>query len=168
VLAGIVGKPNVGKSTFFNAATLLNVPVANYPFTTVKPNFGTAYIRVKCVHEEFGVSDNPVNSACVNGTRLIPVRIVDVAGLVPGPQREEGWGTNFLTIFVRQTFYCTLSMLRALLMKRGGWFDQVRTTLLRTWNLSKKRSFNGSFRLLKETGLRWPAQLRLEVSQKQE
>src|SRR5579875_1403831 len=84
-----------------------------------------------------------------------------------GPQREEGWGTNFLTIFVRQTFYCTLSMLRALLMKRGGWFDQVRTTLLRTWNLSKKRSFNGSFRLLKETGLRWPAQLRLEVSQKQ-
>jgi ribosome-binding ATPase YchF (GTP1/OBG family) len=96
VLAGIVGKPNVGKSTFFNAATLLNVPVANYPFTTVKPNFGTAYIRVKCVHEEFGVSDNPVNSACVNGTRLIPVRIVDVAGLVPGASKGRGMGNKFL------------------------------------------------------------------------
>jgi ribosome-binding ATPase len=96
LLSGIVGKPNVGKSTFFNAATLLNVAVANYPFTTINPNIGTAYIRVKCIHEELGVKDNPINSACVHGTRLIPVRLVDVAGLVPGASSGKGLGNKFL------------------------------------------------------------------------
>jgi len=96
LIAGIVGKPNVGKSTFFNAATLLNVAVANYPFTTINPNVGNGYIRVKCVHEELGVKDNPVNSACIDGTRLIPVRLVDVAGLVPGASSGRGLGNKFL------------------------------------------------------------------------
>jgi len=96
LLTGIVGKPNVGKSTFFNAATLLNVAVANYPFTTINPNIGNGYIRVKCVHEELGVKDNPVNSACIDGTRLIPVRLVDVAGLVPGASSGKGLGNKFL------------------------------------------------------------------------
>ena len=95
-MTGIIGKPNVGKSTFFNAATLLNVAVANYPFTTINPNIGNGYIRVKCVHEELGVKDNPVNSACVDGTRLIPVRLVDVAGLVPGASTGRGLGNKFL------------------------------------------------------------------------
>jgi ribosome-binding ATPase YchF (GTP1/OBG family) len=96
LLLGIIGKPNVGKSTFFNAATLMNVAVANYPFTTITPNIGVGYIRVKCVHEELGVTDNPVNSACVSGTRLIPVRIVDVAGLVPDASSGRGLGNKFL------------------------------------------------------------------------
>jgi len=96
LLTGIIGKPNVGKSTFFNAATLQNVAVANYPFTTINPNMGNGYIRVKCVHEELGVKDNPVNSACVDGTRLIPVRLVDVAGLVPGASSGRGLGNKFL------------------------------------------------------------------------
>ncbi len=96
MLTGIIGKPNVGKSTFFNSATLLNVAVANYPFTTINPNMGNAYIRVKCIHEELGVKDNPVNSACVDGTRLIPVRLVDVAGLVPGASSGRGLGNKFL------------------------------------------------------------------------
>jgi ribosome-binding ATPase len=96
LLTGIIGKPNVGKSTFFNAATLLNVAVANYPFTTINPNMGNGYIRVKCVHEELGVKDNPVNSACIDGTRLIPVRLVDVAGLVPGASTGRGLGNKFL------------------------------------------------------------------------
>ena len=96
MITGIVGKPNVGKSTFFNAATLLNVPVANYPFTTIQANVGNAYIRVKCVHEELSVNDNPVNSTCVDGTRLIPVRLVDVAGLVPGAASGRGLGNKFL------------------------------------------------------------------------
>lgn len=91
-----MGKPNVGKSTFFNGATLLNVPVANYPFTTINPNIGNGYIRVKCVHEELGVKDSPVNSTCIDGTRLIPVRIVDVAGLVPGASTGRGLGNKFL------------------------------------------------------------------------
>jgi ribosome-binding ATPase YchF (GTP1/OBG family) len=96
MLAGIIGKPNVGKSSFFNAATLLNVPVANYPFTTINPNFGVGYIRVPCVHREMGVKDKPVNSSCVDGNRLIPVRLVDVAGLVPGASQGRGLGNKFL------------------------------------------------------------------------
>jgi ribosome-binding ATPase YchF (GTP1/OBG family) len=96
MITGIVGKPNVGKSTFFNSAALMNVPVANYPFTTIQANTGTGYIRVKCVHQELGVKDNPVNSVCVNGTRLIPVRLVDVAGLVPGAASGRGLGNKFL------------------------------------------------------------------------
>jgi ribosome-binding ATPase len=96
LLCGVIGKPNVGKSTFFNAATMQSAAVANYPFTTITPNFGTAFIRVKCVHNELGVGDNPVNSACVNGNRLIPVRIVDVAGLVPGAAGGRGLGNKFL------------------------------------------------------------------------
>jgi ribosome-binding ATPase len=96
LLTGIIGKPNVGKSTFFNAATLLNVAVANYPFTTINPNIGNGYIRVKCVHAELGVKDNPVNSTCIDGTRLIPVRLVDVAGLVPGASSGRGLGNKFL------------------------------------------------------------------------
>jgi ribosome-binding ATPase len=96
MITGIIGKPNVGKSTFFNAATLLNVAVANYPFTTINPNMGNGYIQVKCVHQELGVTDNPVNSACVDGTRLIPIRLVDVAGLVPGASSGRGLGNKFL------------------------------------------------------------------------
>jgi ribosome-binding ATPase YchF (GTP1/OBG family) len=96
MITGIVGKPNVGKSTFFNSAALMNVPVANYPFTTIQANTGTGYIRVKCVHQELGVKDNPVNSVCVDGTRLIPVRLVDVAGLVPGAASGRGLGNKFL------------------------------------------------------------------------
>jgi ribosome-binding ATPase len=96
LITGIVGKPNVGKSTFFNAATLLNVAVANYPFTTIQPNVGNGYLRVECVHEELGLKDNPQNSACIDGTRLIPVRLVDVAGLVPGASSGKGLGNNFL------------------------------------------------------------------------
>jgi ribosome-binding ATPase YchF (GTP1/OBG family) len=92
VLLGLVGKTNVGKSTFFAAATSLNVEIANRPFTTIKPNRGIAYIRSKCVHQEFGVLD----SKCIEGTRFIPVELMDVAGLVPGAHRGRGLGNKFL------------------------------------------------------------------------
>ncbi len=96
MLVGVVGKPNVGKSTFFAAATLKDVPIADYPFTTIQPNVGVAHLRTKCVCKEMGVTDNPRNSACVNGTRLIPVKIVDVAGLVEGASKGKGLGNQFL------------------------------------------------------------------------
>jgi len=96
MLVGIIGKPNTGKSTFFNAATLMNVPMANYPFTTIKPNYGVAYLRKECVCKKLNVKDNPVNSICVNGIRLIPVKLVDVAGLVPGASQGRGLGNKFL------------------------------------------------------------------------
>jgi len=93
---GIVGKPNVGKSTFFSAATLVPAEIANYPFTTIKPNRGIGYIRTPCVHEEFNVKDNPVNSLCLDGMRLIPVELIDCAGLVPGAWQGRGLGNQFL------------------------------------------------------------------------
>lgn len=96
MIAGIIGKPNTGKSTFFNAATLLNVPMASYPFTTIQPNFGVGYVRVPCVCKELGVTDHPVNSLCLDGIRLIPVKLVDVAGLVPGASQGRGLGNRFL------------------------------------------------------------------------
>ncbi|RLI09388.1 redox-regulated ATPase YchF [Candidatus Bathyarchaeota archaeon] len=96
MLVGIVGKPNVGKTTFFVAATLAPAEIAPYPFTTIKPNRGVAYLRVKCVCRELGVQDNPVNSACINGNRLIPVELIDCAGLVPDAWRGRGLGNRFL------------------------------------------------------------------------
>jgi ribosome-binding ATPase YchF (GTP1/OBG family) len=95
-LIGVIGKPNVGKSTFFSAATLVTVPIANYPFTTIKPNRGMGYVRTPCVCTEFDVKDEPANSACLNGIRLIPVEIIDCAGLVPGAWQGKGLGNQFL------------------------------------------------------------------------
>ena len=96
MIIGLIGKANVGKSSFFNAATDLAVPVANYPFTTIEPNVGVAYARTKCVCREFGVQDNPVHSVCVDGNRFIPVKLVDIAGLVPGAHAGKGLGNKFL------------------------------------------------------------------------
>lgn len=96
MMVGVIGKPNTGKTTFFNAATLSHAPVASYPFTTINPNVGIAYLRVDCVHKELGVKDNPVNSICINGNRLIPVELVDVAGLVPDAWKGRGLGNKFL------------------------------------------------------------------------
>jgi ribosome-binding ATPase YchF (GTP1/OBG family) len=95
-LLGVVGKPNTGKSTFFSAATLAFAEIANYPFTTIKPNRGVGHVRTPCVHEEFNVKDNPVNSICLDGIRLVPVEFIDVAGLVPGAWEGRGLGNLFL------------------------------------------------------------------------
>jgi len=95
-LLGIVGKPNTGKSTFFSASTLVLVEIASYPFTTIKPNRGIGYVRTPCVHEEFNVKDNPVNSLCLEGVRLIPVEFIDCAGLVPNAWQGRGLGNQFL------------------------------------------------------------------------
>jgi ribosome-binding ATPase YchF (GTP1/OBG family) len=96
LICGIVGKPNTGKSTFFSAATLAPAEIAGYPFTTIKPNRGVGYVRTPCVHKEFNVKDNPVNSLCLDGTRLIPVELIDCAGLVPGAWQGRGLGNQFL------------------------------------------------------------------------
>ena len=55
MIIGLVGKPSAGKSTFFKAATLAEVEIANYPFTTIKPNSGVGYVKVECVDTEFNV-----------------------------------------------------------------------------------------------------------------
>jgi len=93
---GVVGKPNVGKSTFFNALTLLDVPMAPYPFTTIVPNRGVAAVRSPCPHSEKGTACTPGNAKCVDGTRWVPVNLVDVPGLVPGAHAGKGLGHKFL------------------------------------------------------------------------
>jgi ribosome-binding ATPase len=96
MLLGLIGKANVGKSTFFNAATDLDVQCGNYPFTTISPNVGITYARVRCVCREFGIQDNPVHSLCIDGIRFIPVRLMDIAGLIPGASKGKGLGNKFL------------------------------------------------------------------------
>lgn len=89
---GIAGKPNAGKSTFFKAATLADAEIANYPFTTIKPNVGVGYVRVKCICRELGVECRE----CIDGWRFIPVKLIDVAGLVPDAHKGRGLGNEFL------------------------------------------------------------------------
>lgn len=93
---GIVGKPNVGKSTFFNAATDAHAEIANYPFTTIDANRGVMYVNKPCPCKEFNVKCTPHNSKCVNGTRFVPIEAIDVAGLVPDAFKGRGLGNKFL------------------------------------------------------------------------
>ena len=91
---GLIGKANVGKSTFFSAATETTVASGNFPFTTIEPNVGVAYVQSDCACKHFDLKhENPL---CVNGTRLIPVKLIDVAGLVPGAHEGKGLGNQFL------------------------------------------------------------------------
>jgi len=94
---GLVGKPSVGKSTFFNAATMNDVPEGAYPFTTIDPSMGEAYVRVDCAAPEFDHACTPNHGYCEDGTRFVPTKLVDVAGLVPGAHEGKGLGNQFLT-----------------------------------------------------------------------
>src|SRR6476661_665710 len=87
--AGIVGLPNVGKSTLFNALSNAKAQAANFPFCTIEPNLGV-----------ITVPDDRLNqlSALVNPKKVTPatVEIVDIAGLVKGASKGEGLGNQFL------------------------------------------------------------------------
>lgn len=96
MLVGIVGKANVGKSTFFKAATLAEALIANYPFATIKPNRAFSFVKVDCVDKELGVQCNPRYGYCVNNKRFVPIEVLDVAGLVPGAHTGKGMGNQFL------------------------------------------------------------------------
>ena len=120
---GLVGKPNVGKSTTFSALTAIPVEIANYPFTTIDPNVGIAWLplREDCAckilrkrKEEQGrlpgIVDkdplrgsicNPKSGSCKGFQRLVPVTLVDVAGLVPGAHEGRGRGNQFLSDLAR-------------------------------------------------------------------
>jgi ribosome-binding ATPase YchF (GTP1/OBG family) len=96
MLIGIVGKPSSGKSTFFSAATLVDVARAAYPFTTIEPNRGMGFVRVECADKDFNVQCNPRSGFCMNHIRFVPVELLDVAGLVPGAHEGKGLGNKFL------------------------------------------------------------------------
>jgi ribosome-binding ATPase YchF (GTP1/OBG family) len=93
---GIVGKSNVGKSTFFKAATLMDILIANYPFATIKPNHGTGFVKIDCVDTFFNTQCNPREGFCIDHKRFVPVDVIDVAGLVPGAHEGKGLGNQLL------------------------------------------------------------------------
>jgi GTP-binding protein YchF len=92
---GLVGLPNVGKSTLFNALTHGHAPAANYPFCTIDPNVGTVAVPDPRLSEL---------AALVHPERIVPatVEFVDVAGMVKGASQGEGLGNQFLA-HVRET-----------------------------------------------------------------
>ena len=96
MIVGIVGKANVGKSTFFKSSTLAEVEIANYPFATIKPNEGVGYVKVKDPARDFDKVSNPRNGFVLKDFRFVPVQMIDVAGLVPGAHEGKGMGNQFL------------------------------------------------------------------------
>ena len=96
MLIGVVGKPNTGKSTFFKAATLAEVTIASYPFTTIKANEGIGFVKKECPDKELKLECKPNHGFCLNNQRFIPVKLLDVAGLVPGAHQGKGLGNKFL------------------------------------------------------------------------
>ncbi len=95
-LIGIVGKPSSGKSTLFNALTMADVKMGDYPFTTIDSNLGISYVTVNCPCKEFQLTCSPRFGKCVDGVRTVPIEILDVAGLVPGASEGKGMGNQFL------------------------------------------------------------------------
>ena len=91
---GLLGKANVGKSTFFSAATQTLVATGNFPFTTIEPNVGVTHVKTDCACKHFEIKHD--NQQCINGTRFIPVKLIDIAGLVPGAHEGKGLGNQFL------------------------------------------------------------------------
>ena len=92
---GIVGLPNVGKSTLFNALTKAGIAVANYPFCTIEPNIGLVPVPDERLNELASI---------VHPKRIVPamMRFVDIAGLVKGAAQGEGLGNQFLA-HIRET-----------------------------------------------------------------
>ncbi|MEF8818372.1 MAG: redox-regulated ATPase YchF [Haloferacaceae archaeon] len=94
ISVALAGKPNAGKSTFYAAATMADVDVANYPFTTIDPNRGVSYVRTRCPCLDRETRCGAEH--CRDGTRYVPIELVDVAGLVPGAHEGRGLGNQFL------------------------------------------------------------------------
>ncbi|HEU04424.1 MAG TPA: redox-regulated ATPase YchF [Nitrosopumilus sp.] len=95
---GLIGKTNTGKTTFFNSSTLSSAEISTYPFTTKKPESGTANAITLCVHPEFKVQDNPNNSKCIDGWRYIPIEMIDLPGLIKDAWKGKGLGNQFLSV----------------------------------------------------------------------
>jgi ribosome-binding ATPase YchF (GTP1/OBG family) len=95
-MIAIVGKPNVGKSTFFSALTMKTVDIGNYPFTTIEPNEGVAYVRHEEPSFQLNLKANPKYGFIKGKYRFTPIKVTDVAGLVPGASEGRGLGNQFL------------------------------------------------------------------------
>ncbi|KAK1936403.1 putative GTP binding protein [Babesia divergens] len=94
---GCVGKPSSGKSTFFNAVCVNpTAKTAAHPFTTIEPNHGVAFFTTECPCTRYNVQCAPAFGSCKNGVRKVPVKLLDVAGLIPGANEGRGIGNKFL------------------------------------------------------------------------
>lgn len=96
MIIGIVGKPSVGKSTLFKAATLSDIDIANYPFTTIKPNHAVGFVKIHDAARDFGKVSNPRIGYVQDKYRFVAIDMLDVAGLVPDAHKGEGMGSQFL------------------------------------------------------------------------
>lgn len=96
MLIGLIGKPSSGKTTLFNSMCLTDAKMGDYPFTTINPNKGMAHVRVQCPCINLPEDCEPNFGKCVNGTRYVPIEVIDVAGLVPGASTGKGMGNKFL------------------------------------------------------------------------
>lgn len=95
-IIGCVGKPSSGKSTFFSSITDTSAKIGNYPFTTIEPNVGITHYIAECPCKKYDVVCKPKYGICSNGYRYIPIKIFDVAGLIPGAHLGNGLGNKFL------------------------------------------------------------------------
>ena len=139
IKCGIVGLPNVGKSTLFNALTAAEIAAENYPFCTIEPNVGVVPVPDPRLDVLAGI---------VNPQKLLPttMEFVDIAGLVAGASKGEGLGNQFLanireTHAIAHVVRCFedadvthVAGARRTISKRS-----TRSSLLPTWNRSKKR-----------------------------
>ncbi|CZT24807.1 probable GTP-binding protein [Ramularia collo-cygni] len=111
-LIALVGKPSSGKSTTLNSLTDTTAKVGNFPFTTIDPNRAVGYLQIQCACSRTSIPGNtpptpddppplvtrckPNYGVCQQGTRSVPIELLDVAGLVPGAHQGKGLGNKFL------------------------------------------------------------------------